>query len=124
MSQKTSILVVDDEQGIRDMLFFTLKQEGYSVITAENGLEGISKFKDEKVDVVISDMKMPVMDGITMLKEIKKIKPEARVIVATGFGTPETESEIKESGAFIYMDKPFNLEILLSALVKAVAEGE
>ncbi|OGS27499.1 MAG: hypothetical protein A2297_09855 [Elusimicrobia bacterium RIFOXYB2_FULL_48_7] len=117
MSVTKKILVIDDEQGIRDMLSFALQGEGYSVITAADGIEGIMKYTGEKIDAVISDIKMPGLDGLAVLEEIKKVEPGAKVIIATGYGSIETESRILEKGAR-YINKPFEINVLLETLTK------
>ncbi|OGS27498.1 MAG: hypothetical protein A2297_09850 [Elusimicrobia bacterium RIFOXYB2_FULL_48_7] len=121
MEKKLKILIIDDEQGLRDMLSFALGQEGYIVLTAKNGKEGTEKVTKEEVDVVISDIKMPEMDGITVLGKIKEIKPEVEVIMATGYGTMETAIESLRKGAFDYINKPFNIDELLFLINKVSA---
>lgn len=124
MEKKAKILVIDDEQGLRDMLSFELGQQGYEVVTASNGKEGIKKAKEEKFDLVISDIKMPGMDGITVLEEIKKIDPQMEVIMATGYGTMETAIESLRKGAYDYINKPYNIDELLVILKKAIEKQQ
>lgn len=119
MKNKATILVIDDEQGLRDMLSFSLQKEDYIVLTAQNGTEGLNKVAEQKIDIVITDIKMPEMDGITVLGKIKEIKPEIEVIVATGYGTMETAIESLRKGAYDYINKPFNLDELTFLLEKA-----
>src|ERR1035437_7509016 len=108
METKLRVLVIDDEQGLRDMLLFTLGNEGYIVSTASNGEEGVKKAVDEDFDVVITDIKMPVMDGITVLSRIKEHKPKVEIIMVTGNGTMETAIESLRKGAFDFINKPVN----------------
>ena len=82
MNPIANILVIDDEKGLRDWLSFELGQQGYIVVTAQNGKEGIEKIKKEKFDVAIIDIKMPEMDGITALSQIKKIDPNIEIIIS------------------------------------------
>ncbi|OGS20670.1 MAG: hypothetical protein A3J83_05085 [Elusimicrobia bacterium RIFOXYA2_FULL_40_6] len=119
--KKLKILVIDDEEGLRDMLSFALTQEGYTVLTAKNGREGIEKVTKGEIDIVISDIKMPEMDGITVLGKIKEIKPEVEVILATGYGTMETAIESLRKGAYDYINKPFNIDELLFLIKKIVS---
>ncbi|MDD5687874.1 MAG: response regulator [Elusimicrobia bacterium] len=119
MENKPTILIIDDEQGLRDMLSFALQKEGYIVLTAENGMEGLKKVTEQKIDMVITDIKMPEMDGITVLGKIKEIKPDIEVIVATGYGTMETAIEALRKGAYDFINKPFNLDELSALLSKA-----
>ena len=119
MEAKLRVLVIDDEQGLREMLLFTLGNEGYEVSTAVNGEEGVKKAIDGDFDIVITDIKMPVMDGITVLNKIKEIKPKTEVIMVTGNGTMESAIECLRKGAFDYINKPVNLDELLAVLQKA-----
>lgn len=118
MENKMTILIIDDEQGIRDMVSYTLQKEGYIVLTVQSGEEGIEQVIKQKIDIVITDIKMPGMDGITVLGKIKEIKPEIEVIVATGYGTMETAIESLRKGAYDYINKPYNIDELLSLLSK------
>jgi signal transduction histidine kinase len=119
MESNPKILVIDDEEGLRDMLSFSLGKEGYKVSTARNGEEGIKKATEEDIDIVITDIKMPGMDGIAVLGKIKEINPRIEVIVATGYGTIESAIESLRKGAFDYINKPFNIDELLAILSKA-----
>ncbi len=83
------LLLIDDEEGIRKLLSISLRNEGYDVITAENGKRGIELFEQEAPSIVLTDIKMPGMDGIDVLRRIKKINPDAEVIVITGYGDME-----------------------------------
>lgn len=120
MKEKTPVvLVIDDEQGIRDMLSYVLSKEGYKVFTAENGKVGIEKVMQEDIDIVISDIKMPGIDGVSVLGKIKEIKPEIEVIMATGYASLETAIESLRKGAFDYIHKPFNIDELTTIIAKA-----
>ena len=120
MKTKAKILVIDDEQGIRDMLAYALLQQGYEIVTISSGEEGIKRVREEKFDVVISDIKMPGIDGITVLGEIKKINSEIEVIMATGYGTMETVVESLRKGAFDYVNKPFNIDEVIIVIERAL----
>ncbi|MCB4792811.1 MAG: response regulator [Elusimicrobia bacterium] len=113
------VLIIDDEQGIRDMISYALQKEGYTVKTAQNGKEGIQKVDEQEIDIVITDIKMPGIDGIEVLEKIKEIKPEIEVIVATGYGTMETAIESLRKGAYDYINKPFNINELSLLIAKA-----
>ncbi|OGF47715.1 MAG: hypothetical protein A2231_01060 [Candidatus Firestonebacteria bacterium RIFOXYA2_FULL_40_8] len=119
MEKKWTVLVIDDEQDLREMLSFTLVNEGYNVLTAANGKLGVEKAEKEDVDVIISDIKMPEMDGITVLGKVKEMKPEIEVIMATGFGTMETAIESLRKGAFDFIHKPYNIDELIALIIKA-----
>ena len=124
MNNRKKILVIDDEQGIRDLLAFALGTQDYNVITAANGREGIEKVKGEGCDLVILDLKMPKLGGIETLQEIKKIDSGIEVIVATGFGTIETAINAMKNGAYDFIAKPFNMEELSILLQKAIERKE
>jgi len=101
------ILVVDDEKSMRDFLAIMLKKEGHDVVTAANGTDALKAIHGEIFDLVISDVKMPGMDGIAVLKSIKEISPETVVIMITAFATAETAVEAMKLGASDYIFKPF-----------------
>lgn len=118
--KKTKILVIDDEQGIRDLLSYGLKSCGYIVATACNGEEGIKEIEKQRYDIVISDIKMPKVGGIEALEMIKNIDPSIEVIMTTGFGTIDLAVESMKKGAYDFITKPYNLEELYSRIGKAV----
>ena len=112
------ILVVDDEPLIRDLLRDILKEEGYEVSIAMEGLSALKKVKREETDLVITDVKMPGLDGIKLLKEIKEVSPSTLVIVITGYGTIENAVEAMKEGAYDYITKPITNEQLKLILQK------
>ena len=100
------ILVVDDDSLIRKSLYESLKLEGYEVITASDGVEAEEKLKSTLCQVVIADIKMPNMDGVELLRRIKKDYPEIAVILITGFGNIASAVEVMKQGAADYITKP------------------
>ncbi len=100
------ILIVDDQESMRDMLFDLLDMMGHDPTTVEGGSEALDKLKDGPVDLVITDLNMPVMDGMELMKEIKARQPELPVIVITGYGTFNTEKQVLSNGADGYIPKP------------------
>jgi DNA-binding NtrC family response regulator len=100
------ILVVDDDSLIRKSLFETLSFEGYEVITASDGAEALVKMEQEPVNVAITDIKMPNMDGLQFLKEVKAKYPDTSVILVTGYGSIETAVDAMRMGAADYVTKP------------------
>ncbi len=114
------ILLVDDDASLRKVLEFNLEQEGYTVVSASNGSEGLKFYDAENPDIVITDIKMPGMDGIDLLKEIKRRDIEKLVIVVTAFGTIDTAIEAMKLGAHDYITKPFNRDELRLVIRKAL----
>ena len=110
------ILIIDDEQGIRDLLDTLLRRKGYDVVVAKNGQEGLKVFRRECPDVVVLDLKMPEMDGITALREIRTLDPHKPVIILTGAGTPEAEQQVRALGASEFVEKEFSLHRLGDSL--------
>jgi len=113
------ILVIDDEKPTLSMFGLFLGAYGYEVFTAENGPEGIELFKKERPPIVLTDIKMPGMDGLTVLKEIKKIDPKTEVIVITGHGDMELAKQALDSDAAGFINKPIKKEALDQALNNA-----
>lgn len=116
-NKKTSVLVIDDEAGIGDILQKILAQDGHDVLTATNGKDGIQHVKKGKVDLVILDIKMPEMDGIEVLEKIHEIDKNIVVIMLTAYGTLGTAREAMRLGAYDYITKPFDNEFV-KAMVK------
>ncbi|MGO8990779.1 MAG: sigma-54-dependent transcriptional regulator [bacterium] len=118
------ILVVDDEAPVRDIVRKGLSQMGgYSVEVAQNGVEAIEKIEQDVFDLVLTDLKMPEMDGIELLKTIKGTRPEVMVILMTAYGSIETAVEAMRIGANDYITKPVDLNELLIHISKAQKEG-
>jgi len=116
----TKILVVDDEQSMRDFLSIMLKKDGYDVVAAENGGDALKAVQAEIFDLVISDVKMPGMDGIDMLKAVKDVSPETVVVMITAYATAETAVEAMKLGAYDYITKPFKVDEIKLILQKAL----
>jgi signal transduction histidine kinase len=114
-----SILLVDDEEGIRKVLSIALSDMGYHVRTAENGVEALRIFKDERPPIVLTDIKMPEMDGIELLRRLKKVSPDTEVIMITGHGDMDLAIKSVKYEATDFVTKPINDEILEIALNRA-----
>ena len=117
---KAKILVIDDDTSLRRVLEYNLQEEGYEVQAASSGEEGLYLFRQSPPDLVITDMKMPGMDGLMVLKSIKEISPEALVIIITAFGTVDVAVEAMKTGAYDYITKPFNRDELKLTVKKAL----
>lgn len=116
------ILVVDDSTSIRNMIVFTLKQHQHDVTEAADGNAGLMKAKTSNFDLVMTDINMPGMDGITMCSEIRKL-PSYRttpILMLTTESTPEMKQKGKMAGATGWLVKPFNPEKLISTIKKVI----
>src|SRR5712692_4063493 len=110
------ILVIDDEQGIRNLLDTLLRRKGYDVVLAESGRQGLELFRRERPDVIVLDLKMPEMDGLTVLQQVRSLDPKTPVIILTGAGTAETEQRVRAMGVTEYVEKEFSLHLLGDSL--------
>lgn len=117
---KGRILIIDDEDIVRTSCKRMLEPEGYETETAKSGQEGILLLSRRSFDLVLTDLKMPDMDGIEVLRNIKEIKPDTEVIILTGYGTVNTAVKAIKIGAFDYIEKPFSPDELLALLSKAL----
>ncbi len=130
MARKISILIVDDEESVRDSLYNWFIEDGYRVECAENARKALSMLESESIDIILADIKMPGMDGLEMLKRIKALNKEAIVIMMTAFATVTTAVEALKDGAFDYVTKPFDPDDLshlirnASRQVKLAEENE
>src|SRR3954471_1087662 len=106
------ILVVDDERSMREMLAILLKREGYEVLLAENGKSAIATLEKEQVDILISDIKMPDISGVEVLRAAKRIDQDILGIMITAFASTDTAIEAMRLGACDYLSKPFDIDLL------------
>ncbi|MBI3610946.1 MAG: sigma-54-dependent Fis family transcriptional regulator, partial [Nitrospirae bacterium] len=122
------ILVVDDERSMREFLSIMLKKEGYAVTVAEDGGAAIRLIGKEMFDLVLTDVKMPKVTGIEVLKAVKEASPETIVLMITAFASTETAIEAMKEGAYDYLTKPFQIEevrlIIQNALEKKRLRAE
>jgi DNA-binding NtrC family response regulator len=116
------ILVVDDELFVRELLLEFLSSEGYEVSLADSGEKAVKLMQSEPADVVLVDLKMPGIDGIETLRQIKKTAPDALAIVMTGYPTIDSSIEALRCGAYDYVVKPFKLNDLKSSIDRALEE--
>jgi two-component system response regulator PilR (NtrC family) len=117
------ILIVDDEESYRQVLKVIFEAEGYRIKTAVNGLSALEELKSNQYDLIISDVRMPDMDGIALLKAVKDISQDVRVVMMTAFGTINTAREAFKLGADDFIQKPFNNEEL-KLIVKRTLEKQ
>src|SRR5881394_3745343 len=123
-NQEIRILVVDDEPMMSDSLKQHLVGEGYTVDTAASGGEAIDMFDGGAHHLVICDVQLPDMDGLTLLRHMKDAKPNAEVIVVTGYGTVQKAVEATKAGAFYFVEKPFDFEEIQPLVEKALERRE
>ena len=119
--QKLSILVVEDGKSQREMLRDFLKDEGYEVLEAENGEKALKKIKENYLDLLLLDYRLPGIDGMKVLEKVKHINPEIDVIMMTAYGTIETAVNAMKAGAADYITKPIELQELL-ILIDRISE--
>jgi DNA-binding NtrC family response regulator len=119
---KFRILIADDEQVQREMLEGFLVKQGYGIGTAADGSQALEKFKGSGFDLVLTDFRMPGMDGIQLLRELKRLNPEVMVVVLTAFGTVGTAVAAMKEGAYDYLNKPIDLDELLLLIQRVEKE--
>jgi two-component system response regulator HydG len=112
------IIIAEDEEITLKHLLHNLKSEGYEVTGVHNGLDAWNRIQKEQFDVVIADIKMPEMDGLTLLGKVKEKYPDIEVLIITGFGTIDSAVEAMKKGAVDYITKPFNFDELILKLGK------
>ncbi len=118
------VLVIDDEAIVRVSCERVLKPEGYDVVVTSRGDEAIELLEKENFDIVLTDLKMPDMDGLEVLKTIKQKWPDIQVIIITGYGTISTAVQAIKLGAYEYIEKPFTPEDILKVVREALRERE
>lgn len=119
-AKRSNILVVEDEKNMREVLSILLEGEGYSVTTAEDGLEGIKWIEKEIFDLIITDIKMPGADGFKILKKAVEVSPGTMVLMITAFGTIESAIEAMKQGAYDYIHKPFKIDEIRMIVKNAI----
>jgi len=116
------ILVVDDEEGARELFNTILTDEGYDVALAQSGEDALALFKNQPFNLVITDIKMPVMDGLQLLQEIRKIGSKTDVIMVTAYGEVESYLKAMSLGAAEYINKPIRIKELKRIVYKVLTE--
>ena len=118
--EQVRILVVDDEEIIRNLLQDTLSKTGYKTKTAKDGQEAIELIENEPFEIIITDLKMPGMNGVELLQHVQKINPDICILIITAYGTVESSVNAMKLGAYDYICKPFELEEMKVIIEKAV----
>lgn len=118
------ILIVDDEEGMRIALSEALSRAGFETACCVDGIDAVSKLKSAKFSMVITDIKMPKMDGLDVLKEVKRLSPETPVVMITAYGTVDNAVEAMKEGACDYLLKPFSFENLVEIVKNGLSQAE
>ena len=117
---KGRVLIVEDEKSMREVLKILLEGERYEVVSASDGLEGLSYLTNDIFDLVITDIKMPKVDGFELLKKTKEVSPDTIVVMITAFGTTEAAIKAMKFGAYDYINKPFKIDEIRLIVEKAL----
>ena len=117
---QNNALIIDDDVSTLELLEFQLKAEGFNVKTAECGNKGLEFIRELDFDIVLTDLNLPDVNGIEMVKRCKEIAPETEIIMITGFGSTEKAVEATKAGAFYYIEKPVEFDELLVLIEKAI----
>ncbi|MEW5982558.1 MAG: sigma-54 dependent transcriptional regulator [Acidobacteriota bacterium] len=124
MPDDRRILLVDDDESLRRVTQYTLAEEGYGVLTAADGQEGLERFQSADIDLVLTDVRMPGMDGMELLARLKAMRPDLPIVMLTAHGTIEAAVEAMQLGAFDYLTKPFSRDQLRASVRKALEIAE
>jgi two-component system, NtrC family, response regulator AtoC len=124
LPEKKQVLIVDDEPNLRRILEAQLLRDGYDVLVAEDGAKGLQLLSENHIDLVVTDLKMPKVDGMQLLKQALAIDPELPVVMMTAHGTVDTAVEALKSGAFDYLTKPFEKDEVKQIIAKALRTRE
>lgn len=119
-----TILIVDDEQDILDQLPSIIQRWGHAPLTAANGFEALRVFEENQVDLIVSDIRMPEMDGLQLLQKVQDIDKQCPVIFLTGYPSDDTAIEAMHSGAEDYLVKPVNYDELKLRIEKSLERKE
>ena len=113
-----TILVIDDDLYMRDILRDLLSLDEYNVVSAENGVEGLEKFKELKPELVLTDLIMPEKDGLSFIQEVKAENPDARIIAVSGSNDVKLMTDVVQANVNRILTKPFNIDELLDAVAE------
>jgi len=124
LPERKQVLIVDDEPNLRKILSAQLSRDGYDVMTADDGEQGLAMLKEHHIDLVITDLKMPKVDGMTLLRKALEDEPELPIVLITAHGTIDTAVEALKSGAFDFVTKPFDKDEVRQIVAKALKTRE
>ena len=121
---KTRILIIEDDEEMRSLLKEFLDEEGYKTDSVDNGSEAYRRLIKEDFDLIITDIRMPGLTGLDILPGVRKLQPEAPIIVITAFGSEEVYHKVLERGATAYLEKPIHLDHLRNLIQGMVSSKE
>ena len=124
MNKEATLLYVEDDDQIREVMIEILELYFKNIYVAPNGKDGLELYKKHQPDLVISDVQMPLMDGVEMSKEIKSLNPQAKIILITAFNESDFISKAKELGVKNYISTPIDISILLETIEKYLTNPE
>jgi two-component system response regulator HydG len=124
MEEKADILIVDDNVSLCRTMSFVLGRQGYAVNTAKDGLEAIERVKEQPFDMIFMDIKMPLIDGVETYRRIKKIRPEAVVMMMTAYAVEDLVQQALEEGAYGIVYKPLDIEKVVATIEEAAEAKE
>jgi DNA-binding response OmpR family regulator len=117
------VLIVDDEQSVRDLVAKTLTMADYDVDTAPDGPSALDRLNGTEYDLLITDLKMPGMDGLSVIREVRRRSTEIPIVIITGYSTEASAIEAVNLGVVGYLVKPFRVPHVLSAVARALGEA-
>lgn len=123
-SSAVTVLVVDDQEGVRQLLMEVLRSEGFNVTSASNGYEAMDALEDVSPDLILVDMKMPGMNGLDVLREIKSREISCLPIMMTAYGELEIANEAMGLGVKYFINKPFDIDDLRKVVKDVLEEGD
>lgn len=121
---KTRVLIIDDDQSMLELAEFHLQAQGYEATRAETGEEGLKLVEGSRFDVILTDLQLPDLSGIEVVKRLKEISPESEIIMISGHGSVAKAVEATKAGAFYFVEKPVEFEELMVLIEKAVERGQ
>ena len=124
MAEKERILIVDDEESVRDMISSIVNQIGYEAVTAGNGREALEILRNNSSPIMVTDLKMPEMDGFELIKSTRAEFPDTRIICMTGYGSSSSYTDLVALGAADYITKPFTADDLIAKLNRVIREKD
>ncbi|MDP9036375.1 MAG: response regulator [Myxococcota bacterium] len=119
-SPQQRVLVVDDQGELAEMMAWELADRGYEAVAVSSGTDALQRLKKERFDVVVTDLSMPEVDGLMLLRASRELDPTRPVIMVTAFGTLQTAVEATANGAYHYVTKPLRPEVLLRLIRQAL----